>query len=102
MAVERYELLRHHPPPPGAPVYIGFAKLVALLAPDPFHALVATSLIFLAIGVAAWMGAFRELTGDTTTAAAGALLLYASPALLISGTLPQSDTGALALYGLAA
>jgi hypothetical protein len=102
MAVERYEPLQHHPPPPGAPIYIGFAKLVALVTPDAFHALVVTSLIFLAIGFAAWVLAFRELTGDTRTAATGALLLYASPALLVSGTLPQSDTGALALFGLAA
>ena len=102
MAVERYEPLQHHPPPPGAPIYIGFAKLVAFLTPDAFHALVVTSLIFLAIGFAAWVLAFREIAGDIHTAATGALLLYASPAVLVSGTLPQSDTGALALFGLAA
>jgi hypothetical protein len=128
-AVERYEPLRHHPPPPGYPLYIGFAKLVALVTPDAFTALLATSVIALLAGFCIFVIAFRAIASgapasrrldrrrpapppeegrrDAARPAGGdagvpaALLLYLSPALLISGTLPQSDAGALALLGLA-
>jgi hypothetical protein len=99
--VERYEPLQHHPPPPGYPLYMGFAKGVAKLLPgDSFTALLATSIAALLAGLAAWFFAFRELS-DERTAVVATVLLYACPALLISGTLPQSDSGALALFGLA-
>ncbi len=95
--VERYEPLQHHPPPPGYPLYMGFAKL---LPGDSFTALLATSILALLAGLAAWFFAFRALS-DGRTAVVATVLLYACPALLISGTLPQSDSGAVALFGLA-
>jgi len=95
--VERYEPLQHHPPPPGYPLYMGFAKLVP---GNSFNALLATSILALLAGLAAWFFAFRELS-DERTAVVATVLLYACPALLISGTLPQSDAGAVALFGLA-
>lgn len=91
LGVEHYQPLLHHPPPPGAPLYIGFAKL---LPGTPFDALLLTSALMLIIGFVAWALALDN--------AAAAALLYTSPALLISGVLPQSDTGAIALLGIAA
>lgn len=102
MAVEKYEPLQHHPPPPGYPIYIGFAKLIALFTGDPLQALLATSIIAVAAGLVTWFLAFREITGEPLIAILGSVLLYVSPAVLVSGTLPQSDAGALALLGLAA
>jgi hypothetical protein len=99
-AVENYQPLHHHPPPPGYPLYIGFAKLVAFFTPDAFTALVATSVLMLAAGLLAFVLAFSAI-GDTRTAVAATVLLYVSPAMLISGTLPQSDCGAMALLALA-
>ncbi len=96
--VERYEPLAHHPPPPGYPIYMGFAKL---MPGEPFTALLATSILGLLVGLAAWFLAFREFT-DRHTALLATILLYACPAVLMSGTLPQSDSGALALFGFAA
>lgn len=96
-AVESYQPLRHHPPPPGYPLYIGFAKL---LPGEPFTALLATSIIGLIAGLIAFACAFREIAGGWTAVVA-TVLLYASPAVLMSGTLPQSDSGALALFGFA-
>ncbi|HEX8254500.1 MAG TPA: hypothetical protein VF846_15255, partial [Thermoanaerobaculia bacterium] len=96
--VERYEPLLHHPPPPGYPLYMGFAKL---LPGEPFHALLATSVLAVIGGLVAFFFAFRTMT-DTRTAVVAVLLLYGCPAVLVSGTLPQSDAGALALFGLAA
>jgi hypothetical protein len=101
MAVEDYRPLEHHPPPPGYPIYIGFAKVVALFTGDPFRALIVTSLIAVAAGLVAFAFAFHEITGSLWTAILGAALLYTSPAVLVSGTLPQSDSGALALLGVA-
>jgi hypothetical protein len=99
-AVERYQPLLHHPPPPGYPLYIGFAKIMALFTPDAFTALLATSIVMLAVGLLAFVLAFSAI-GDARTAVAATLLLYVSPAMLVSGTLPQSDCGAMALLALA-
>ncbi len=99
-AVERYAPLLHHPPPPGYPLYIAFAKIVALFTPDAFTALLVTSIVALAAGMLAFVLAFSAIT-DSPTAIAATALLYASPSMLISGTLPQSDTGAMALLALA-
>jgi hypothetical protein len=98
--VEQYEPLRHHPPPPGYPLYIGFAKLVALFTAEALTALLATSVIAVAAGFLAFILAFSAIT-DLRTGVIAAVLLYVSPAVLVSGTLPQSDAGALALLGLA-
>jgi hypothetical protein len=100
LGVENYQPLLHHPPPPGCPVFLGAAKVAALFVEDPFRALVATNVVFLFVGFFAWAAAFRAISGSTWAAAAGALLLYASPALLISGLVGHADTGALALLGL--
>lgn len=97
LAVEHYQPLSHHPPPPGYPLYIAFAKVFALFM-TPFAALVATSLIATIAGFIIWTRVFDELGGKGHAA----ILLYCSPALLVSGTLAMSDAGALALFGLAA
>jgi hypothetical protein len=99
-AVERFEPLRHNPPPPGYPLYIGFAKVIALATPDALTALLATSMIAVALGFIAFVAAFAAIA-DLRTGIVAALLLYLCPAVLVSGTLPQSDAGALALLGLA-
>jgi len=103
LGVEKYEPLAHHPPPPGYPIYMACAKLVALFTGgDAFRALVILSIITLAAGLLTWFLAFREITGDAMIGIVASALLYLCPALLISGVLPQSDSGALALFGLAA
>jgi hypothetical protein len=99
-AVEQYAPLQHHPPPPGYPLYIGLAKLIAVFTPDAFTALIVTSILTLAAGMFAFVLAFSAVT-EWRTAVAATLLLYASPAMLMSGTLPQSDSGAMALLALA-
>jgi hypothetical protein len=103
LGVENYQPLVHHPPPPGVPVYMAFAKVVALFTGgDAFRALIVSSILTLAAGLVTWFLAFREITGNPLTAVLGTAVLYLSPALLVSGVLPQSDSGALALFGLGA
>lgn len=103
LGTESYQPLLHHPPPPGYPLYIAFAKFLALFTGDPFRALLVASILTLGAGLVTWFLAFREIAGgDVPIAALGTALLYLSPSLLVSGVLPQSDSGAIALFGLAA
>jgi hypothetical protein len=99
-AVEKFEPLLHHPPPPGSPVYIAFVKVVALFIPNTLTAMLVTSALAVAAGFLAFVLAFTALT-DLRTGVLAALLLYASPAVLVSGMLPQAEAGALMLFALA-
>ena len=101
MAVEHYQPLLHHPPPPGSPVFLAAAKLFAPFSSSPFHAMLVTSILAVAVGLVAFVFAFREVSGSLPAALVGTAVLYASPAVLVSGTLPQADSGALALFGVA-
>lgn len=102
MAVEKYEPLIHQPPPPGYPLYIGLTKLILPLAGYvPFRALIAVSAGATLIGFLAFFAAFRAAAGTTRTGVFGAFLFYLSPAMLMHATLPQSDSGALALFAIA-
>jgi hypothetical protein len=101
MGVENYDPLNHFPPPPGYPIYMGVAKLVAPLAGFvPFRALVALSVFTAIAGFLLLILAFRLLTGSTRAGVLGAFLFYVSPTMLMHATLPQSDSGALALLAL--
>ena len=99
-AIEKFEPLLHRPPPPGSPVYIAFAKVIALITPGTLTAMIATSVLALAAGLVGFVLAFGAIT-DPRTGFLAALLLYTCPAVLVSGPLPQADTGALALLGFA-
>lgn len=101
MGVENYDPMNHFPPPPGYPIYMGVAKLVMPLAGwVPFRALVALSAVTAIAGFLLLTLAFRELTGSTRAGVLGAFLFYVSPTMLMHATLPQSDSGALALLAL--
>src|SRR6266513_413272 len=45
LALRDYNLVFHHPHPPGFPLFIGAAKLIRLVVGDDFHALRTVSLI---------------------------------------------------------
>ncbi|HVG23525.1 MAG TPA: glycosyltransferase family 39 protein, partial [Thermoanaerobaculia bacterium] len=67
----------------------------------PFRALIVLSAITAVAGFILLALAFRHLAGSTRAGVLGALLFYASPTMLLHATLPQSDSGALALLALA-
>jgi hypothetical protein len=98
MGVERFDPLAHHPPPPGSPAFVAFGKLFVPLTGDPFHALVAVSTLGVALGFLAFANGFSTL-GDWQSGLLAAVMLYGSPALLMSGTLALADAGALAFFG---
>jgi hypothetical protein len=96
-ALQRYDPLAHHPPPPGYPAFILFAQLVRFLMPSDFATLRAISAIASAVGFAFLALAIRNFTDDVRAGVLGAALFYASPAMLVHSTLPISDPGGLAL-----
>lgn len=101
-----FEPLRHHPHPPGYPLLIGLGKLFALVFDDPFHSLVALSVVASLVGYAALVSAFRRLGGSPGSpeaeriGVAGALLFHLSPTMLVYGPLPLSDAPALMFLAL--
>jgi hypothetical protein len=102
MAVEKYQPLIHQPPPPGYPLYIGFAQLLKPAFDNgPFNTLLAISAGATLLGFLAFFAAFRAASRTTRVGIFGAFLLYLSPAMLVHSTLPQSDSGALALFAIA-
>lgn len=101
MGVEHYDPLNHFPPPPGYPLFIGTAKLVApLFGNVAFRTLVALNAFTTVAGFVLLAMAFRVLTNDARTGVLGALLFYISPAMLVHATPALSDSGALALLAL--
>ena len=100
-ALHDYDPAAHHPPPPGYPLFIFFGKLVRLIVPSDFGALVSLSIAASIVGFVLLALAFRELTGDETTGIVAALFFYWSPAMLIHSTLPISEPGAIALLAAA-
>lgn len=102
MGVERYEPLKHFPPPPGYPVFMGVAKVVApIFGGDAFRTLIALNAFATVVGFALLALAFRRMTGSARLGVLGAALFYVMPAMLVHVTLALSDAGALALLALA-
>ena len=105
--IERFDPLHHQPHPPGYPLLIGLGKLVNLLLHDPFHSLVALSVLASLLGYLALVDAFRRLApvlpadlpggpvAAERVAVLGALLFHLSPAMLVYGPLALSDPPAL-------
>jgi hypothetical protein len=91
-ALQQYDPVAHHPPPPGYPVFIAVAKLFRVFFPSDFSALVAVSVVASAIGFVMLSRAFGVAT---------AALFYMSPVMLVHSTLPISEPGALALLATA-
>ncbi len=110
--VEDFQPLLHHPHPPGYPLLIGLGKLFALVAGDPFHGLVALSVLASLVGYVALFDAYRRLAAPPDAApldraaadraaVIGAALFHLSPAMLVYGPLALSDTPALMFLSLA-
>src|ERR1700738_606409 len=89
-AIQKFDPWSSRPHPPGYPLYVGLGKFAALFT-DPFHALVALSVIASVIGFIALAITFREVLQDRDLAICGALIFYFSASMLVHGTLPLSD-----------
>ncbi len=125
-AVELFDPVQHRPHPPGYPLTVGLGKLFALITGDPFHALVASSVIASLVGYLALVDAYARMAaplsvgasnGGSTAAGAerrerlgrgaigvgvvAAFLFHLSPPMLLYGPLALSDSPTLAFLALA-
>src|SRR6266849_670062 len=98
-AIQKFDPWSSRPHPPGYPLYVGLGKFAALFT-DPFHALVALSVIASVIGFVALALAFQHLLQDRDLAVCGALIFYFSASMLVHGTLPLSDGPAMMFVAL--
>jgi hypothetical protein len=97
MALGDFDVVRHHPHPPGFPLYIVMAKLVRLFAHSDFHALqaivtLASIALFPLLFWLAW-----ELRFSFHTAYFGSLLFVFLPNVWFYGGTAFSDIPGLAL-----
>ncbi|PYQ30132.1 MAG: hypothetical protein DMF56_10455 [Acidobacteria bacterium] len=99
-ALSRFEPLRHHPHPPGYPLFVALGKFANLLIPNPFAALVALNIVACVVGFAALYRAFRNYVDDADVALAGSLIFYLSAGMLIHATLALADATALMFLAL--
>ena len=101
-AMRDYDVTRHHPHPPGFPVFVGAAKLVRLVVPSDFRALQAIDLL---AGVLLFPAVYllaRELGFRFPTATiAGALCAFFPNVWFFGGT-ALSDVPSIVLATLAA
>jgi len=96
-AVERYDLARHHPHPPGYPLYVALGKLAAHFVQPNFEALAWVGLL---CSCSAIWPACRLVTGltgcDRTTTWAAAAVFAHSPVVWLTSAQAFSDVPALA------
>lgn len=97
LALRDFDVVAHHPQPPGFPLFIGAAKLLTLAGADGFRALqgitvAASLLIFPAMFLLA-----RELRAPFFVAIGSALLLAFSPNVWFFGGTALSDVPATML-----
>ena len=99
-AVRDFDPLRHHPHPPGYPLFVFLGKAFDFVIRDPFAALVTLSIVSCVIGWIALYRVFRKYTEDADVAAAGALIFYLSAAMLIHSPLALADSAAILFLAL--
>ncbi len=78
LALTTFDVYAHRPQPPGYILYIGFARLVNLILPDPQTALVTVSIVASALAVAFLFLLVNQMASRGVGLAA-ALLLMTSP-----------------------
>lgn len=97
LAVRDYDVVQHQPHPPGFPLYIGLAKLVAEVAPSEFRALqsVTVAAAIALFPLLFWLG--REARFPFHIAFLGSVLTVFLPSVWIFGGAAFSDVPGLAL-----
>jgi hypothetical protein len=98
LALRDYNVVFHHPHPPGFPLFIGAAKLIRLVAGDDFHALRAVSLIASMFVFPALYALARALRFPFRTSVIAALLFSFLPNVWYWGGTAFSDIFAVVLF----
>ena len=101
LAVDRFDVARHHPHPPGFPLFILGAKIVRKLGFDNFHALQAMNVLAAIAIVPVMFFLCRELRMRFGTSLSAALLLAFFPNVWFFGGTAFSDVPSMTLVVLA-
>jgi len=97
LALRHYDVVAHHPHPPGFPLFIGAAKLLTLTGIDPFRALQTIAVVASLFVFPAAFFLARELRAPFFVAFASALLLAFSPNVWFFGGTALSDVPSMVL-----
>jgi 4-amino-4-deoxy-L-arabinose transferase-like glycosyltransferase len=97
LGIREYDVVNHHPHPPGYPLFVGAAKVVHFFGVEEFRALQTIVVLgaMLLFPVLYWLG--REIGFGFTTAAAGAAIFAFFPNVWVYGGTGFSDVPAAAL-----
>src|SRR5258706_6422680 len=98
LALRDYNVVFHHPHPPGFPLFIAAAKLLRLVVHDDFHALRAVSLIASLFVFPALYAFARALRFPFRTSVIAALLFSFLPNVWFWGGTAFSDVFAMVLF----
>jgi hypothetical protein len=101
-AMRDYNVVQHHPHPPGFPLFIAAAKLMRLFIHDDFHALRAVSLIAAMLVFPALYALARALGMAFRTSIIAALLFSFLPNVWYWGGTAFSDVFSIVLFLFAA
>jgi hypothetical protein len=101
LAMQHYNVAQHRPHPPGFPLYVGAAKLVALFGVSDFHALQTINFICAVAIVPATFLLARELRFRVSAAFSAAVLLAFFPNVWVFGGTAFSDVPSMLLITLA-
>jgi len=101
LGVRDFDVTRHHPHPPGFPLFVGAGKVLHLAGMDEFRALQALDLFAAILLFPALFFLFREARARFGVALCAALLIVFSPNVWFFGGTAFSDVPSLALIAFA-
>jgi hypothetical protein len=99
--MRHYDVLQHHPHPPGFPLYIAAGRLVGLTGLDAFHSLQGVNFLASIAIVPAMFFMARELRAGVASALSAAMFLAFFPNVWFYGGTAFSDVPSMVLVTLA-
>jgi hypothetical protein len=100
-ALLTFDPFQQQPEAPGYPLVVALGKLVNAFIHDPFASLIVLSVVASIAGAVLLTFAFARILDDEWAGAAGAALVYLSPAMLVFTPLPNAEAVAMALIAAA-
>jgi hypothetical protein len=100
-ALLTFDPFQQQPEAPGYPLVVALGKLINAFIHDPFASLIVLSVVASIAGAVLLTFAFARILDDEWCGAAGAVLVYLSPAMLVFTPLPNAEAVAMALIAAA-